>query len=153
METKLFKIEERLLSESWEAISKLLVPHWEESSRNKELMVLLPDKDKYKLYEDSGNLLSLFAYVNGNCVGYSINIITNHLHYADLICGYNDVIFLSDEHRNSPIGIRLIKETKKRCKERGAELMLWHAKENTPLAKILPRLNCKVQEIVFSEVL
>lgn len=153
METKSYEIKEGLLSESWGVIDSLTVNHWQESAKNKELMVLLPDKIKYKMYEDTGSLLSLFAYVNGNCVGYSINIITNHLHYADLICSYNDVLFLDENHRNSPIGIRLIDRTKEESKKRGAEIMLWHAKENTSLSKILPRKGCKIQEIIFSQEL
>lgn len=132
----------------------LLTEHWQESARNKHLMVLKPDVDRYADLERAGALLSLVAYDDNNeVIGYSVNIVANHLHYADLRCAHNDVLFIRESHRNSPLGLKLIRETERVAKERGCHLMLWHAKENTALAKILPRTGCKVQEIIFSKEL
>lgn len=153
MPTAQHKFEIRVEKFSLEKVSHLLKEHWEESSRNKEVMVLNPDKEKYIQLENAGNLVTLFAYYDEKVVGYSCNILTNHIHYADLLVAYNDVLFIDKEHRNSPLGLRLIKQTKKAVKEKGVKLLLWHAKENTPLSKILPRLGCSVQEIVYSEQL
>lgn len=136
-----------------EQIATLLEEHWQESARNKSLMVLKPDVAKYKAMEDSGALLSLIAYVDDRIVGYSVNFLIPHLHYADLMVCSNDVLFVSKEHRESPLGLKLIRDTKRLAKARGAGLMLWHAKEGTALANLLPKLGCKVQEIVFSEAL
>ena len=46
--------------------------------------------------------------------------------------------------------MRLIKETERMAKERGVQLMLWHAKPNTALEKMMPRLGYGVQDIIFS---
>lgn len=131
----------------------LLDEHWHESARNKHLMVLKPDVARYEALEAAGCLLGLFAYVDGEIVGYSVNVLSPHLHYADLVCAHNDVLFIAKSHRNSPLGLRLIRETERAAKARGAHIVLWHAKEATPLAQILPRMGCKVQEIMFSKEL
>ena len=131
--------------------SLLLEEHWQESSKNKHLMVLSPDIAKYENLDNIGNLSCLFAYLDDKLVGYSFNIITSHLHYSNLVCAYNDVLFVSKEHRSSSLGLRLIKATEIECKNRGAKLMLWHAKENTALSKILPKMGCNVQELIFSK--
>lgn len=130
----------------------LLTQHWEESARNKQLMILDPDYEKYDKLEEMGVLISLAAYSDGLLVGYSVNFLQPHMHYSKLMCGYNDLLYVDDSHRSS-IGLKLIRETQKVLKERGAKLMLWHAKVNTKLSAILPRLGCNVQEIIYSQEL
>lgn len=153
METRSLKIVKGSVYEHIEDADELFREHWEESARNKQLMVLNPDIAGYKLLEKAGKLVTLYAYIGDKLVGYSCNIINNHLHYANLVVAYNDVIFIHKDYRDTPVGLRLIKETEKHCKEFGASLMLWHAKEGTALSKILPRMKCKVQEIIFSKEL
>ncbi len=116
-------------------------------------MVLKPDLERYVALEAAGALLGLMAYIGDEIVGYSVNVISRHLHYADLVCAHNDVLFVAAAHRESPLGLRLIRETRRAAKARGAHLMLWHAKEATALANILPKMGCKVQEIIYSEEL
>lgn len=153
MGTPSLKIVQDTVHKLLENAGDLFYEHWQESARNKQLMVLKPDVEGYTMLENSGKLVTLYAYIGDVLVGYSCNIITNHLHYADLTVAYNDVIFIHPDYRDTPVGLRLIKETEKSCKEKGASLILWHAKENTALSKILPRMKCKVQEIIFSKEL
>lgn len=131
----------------------LLTRHWDESVADKAVMILNPDYDKYARLEELGILISLAAYYNGLLVGYSVNFLQKHIHYSDLLCGYNDLIYIDEEHRRGSLGLNLIRETQKVLKERGAKLMLWHAKVNTNLSAILPKLGCDVQEIVYSQEL
>lgn len=154
METKQLKIRGSCIKELYDNVDELFVKHWEESARNKQVMVLKPDWDNYFNLENSERLVTL-AVVDeqDKIVGYSCNIVNKHLHYADLVVAYNDVLFLDKSCRNSSIGLRLIKETEKAVKAAGAKLMLWHAKEDTPLDKILPKMGCKVQEIIYSKEL
>ena len=127
--------------------------HYEEIALNKDVMVFNPDVTRFQSIEDQGFLLSVGAYYGGTLVGYTINIIGAHLHYADLICAFNDMLYVHPSYRNSGVGVALIQETKRLAKERGVQFMTWHAKEDTPLAALLPKLGCQVQDIVFSEVL
>jgi hypothetical protein len=127
--------------------------HWEEIARNKHLMVLAPDVDKYRLIEQAGKLFAVLAYDGDEMVGYSVNILDNNLHYRDLVQAQNDVLFVKQSHRAGRLFMRLREATLRMAAARGARLMLWHAKEQTPLADILPRLGCKVQDIIYSEEL
>lgn len=149
-----YRVVEEKLGENFDRVlHPLFEDHWEEVARNKELMVLNPDIEKYRALEKVGKLVCVFAYYNDEIVGYSANILDNHLHYKDLVVAYNDVIYIPQEHRNISLGSILIKTTEKVCKEHGANLMFWHAKENTALSSILPHMGAKVQEIVFSKEL
>lgn len=134
-------------------LDRLLVDHWEEIAKNKALMVLKPDRAAYQSMQDKGVLITLFAYKGEEIVGYSVNIITKHLHYSDVIMTMNDVLYLDKGERNGRLGLGLIRETERICKEHGSHIHMWHAKDNSPLARILAARRYKVQDIVFSKEL
>ena len=132
----------------------LLEAHWHEIARNKQVMVLNPDRERYAQLQEQGALLTLAVLdPDGEIVGYSVNFFGPHIHYADLIVCNNDLLFLREDLRPSRIGLQLLKETERAATARGARLMLWHAKENTALAKIMPRMGYGVQDIIFSKQL
>lgn len=132
-------------------VEPLLAEHWDEVAKNKHLMVLKPDHETYRKVEREGNLLILCAYRNGSVVGYSCSFIYPHMHYSDLSVCSNDVLFVHKDHRNSPVGLQLIRKTEKVGSARGARLMLWHAKPETPLDKIMQRMRYGVQDIIYSK--
>jgi GNAT superfamily N-acetyltransferase len=129
---------------------ELFVEHWDEIALNKQVMVLKPDTERYRAMESAGMVLILAAYLGDELVGYSVNFLTHHLHYADLHVASNDLLFVTPEYRASRVGLQLIRATEAAAKERGAKLMLWHAKEHTALATLMPRLGYGVQDIIFS---
>lgn len=133
--------------------SALQREHWDEIARNKHLMVLSPDIEQYRRIEQAGMLFAVFAYDGDRMIGYSINILSVNLHYSSLLMANNDLLFIAKEYRAGRVGVRLIEETKRLAAKRGARLMLWHAKEETPLAAILPRMGCTVQDIIYSQEL
>jgi GNAT superfamily N-acetyltransferase/quercetin dioxygenase-like cupin family protein len=136
------------IDEMW----NLLHAHWDEVAKNKAVMVLKPDRARYEQLDEAGALLCIAAIdPDGEIVGYSVSFIGPHIHYADLITCNNDVLFLRADLRASRIGMRLLSETERVAKARGAKLMLWHAKEHTALATIMPRLGYGVQDIIFSK--
>lgn len=129
---------------------ELFSEHWEEVALNKDVMVLKPDEQRYRNIEANGMLLAIGAFEDGKIVGYSVNIVTTHSHYADLVICNNDVLFVTESKRAGRLGLKLIRETERLAKERGVQLMLWHAKPNTALEKMMPRLGYGVQDIIFS---
>ena len=129
----------------------LFEEHYEEIARNKQIMKLKPN---YQLYEALNSTGWLFVYVamrDDVCIGYSMNIMMHHLHYADLRIAQNDVLFVKKEFRGGRLGLRLLKVTEDHARSEGCKLMLWHAKENTALAELLPKLKYGVQEIMYSK--
>jgi GNAT superfamily N-acetyltransferase len=130
----------------------LLLAHWNEIARNKDVMRLDPMVERYEALEKLGLLIGLFAYDEDELVGYCVSIVNHgHLHYRDLITVSNDVLFVQPEYRGAArVGYRLMRETERLAKDRGAHLVLWHAKEHTALASMLPRMGYEVQDIVYS---
>lgn len=136
-------------SELW----PLLEAHRDELTTNKELMNLAPDIGRYAAMEDAGFMFGLTARENGHVVGYSVNLISQHLHYSALRYVHNDVLFLDKGHRFGTLGLRMLRATRAEAKARGARLVVWHAKPGTPLESILRRQGARVQDVLFSEVL
>lgn len=135
-------------------VMPLLRAHWDEVARNKAVMVLDPDVEVYKALEDRGLLIALGAYQDDTLVGYSVTmLVQKHLHYAGLCYGQNDVIFVDAAYRAGRLGLQLIRETERIAKERGAQMIFWHAKPTTPFDALLPRLGYGVQDIIYSREL
>ena len=129
----------------------LFEEHYDEIARNKRIMKLKPN---YKLYEALDSAGWLFIYVamqDDVCIGYSMNMMMHHLHYADLKVAQNDILFVKKELRGGRLGLRFLKVTEDHARSEGCKLMLWHAKENTALSKLLPKLKYGVQEIMYSK--
>jgi len=131
----------------------LFQEHYEEIALRKDLMELKPNWPMYHALDNSGSLFIYLAMQGDVCIGYSMNLVTNHLHYADLKYTQNDVLFIKKELRGSRVGLRLMKVTEDHARSLGCKLMLWHAKERTTLAALLPRLKYGVQDIIFSKEL
>ncbi|WP_300379619.1 hypothetical protein [Henriciella sp.] len=127
----------------------LLAEHREELATDKALMVLKPDRERYEALDDLGMLLVIGAFRGEELVGYSANIISPNLHYSDLTMCQNDVLFVRKADRKGPLGLKLIRETEKRGKARGAQIMLWHAKPGTSLDKLMPRMGASVQDVIW----
>ena len=129
----------------------LFEEHYEEIARNKQVMKLKPNWPMYEAVDRNGWLFIYLAMQDNVCIGYSMNIIMHHFHYADLRVTQNDVLFVKKEFRGGRLGLKLIKVTEDHAKSEGCKLMLWHAKENTALDKLLPKLKYGVQEIMYSK--
>jgi hypothetical protein len=147
------RIEEISVSEHIDQVGELLEEHWLELAKNKELMVLKPDRERYATLERAGVILALGAFDGDRMVGYSVNLVGPHLHYADLAFAQNDVLFIAKSHRLGRTGYTLIKATEVAAKARGAQMLVWHAKQDTALDVLLPRLGYGVQDILYSKEL
>lgn len=134
------------IADAWQ----LLEAHREELATDKSLMVLKPDLPVYIQLEDNNALLSIGAFDGDEIVGYSVNIISRNLHYADVVMCQNDVLFLKPEYRTGPNGLRLIRATERLAKERGCNMILWHAKMDTQFMAILSKLGYRVQDVIYS---
>ena len=152
-ESRVPKTEIRLctLDEFKVLANPLFEEHYEEIARNKQVMKLKPNWQLYDQMNATGWLYIYLAMQGDVCIGYSMNIMMYHLHYADLRIAQNDVLFVKKEFRGGRLGLRLLKATEDHARSEGCKLMLWHAKENTALDKLLPKLKYGVQEIMYSK--
>lgn len=149
----MIRIVEGSVSDKWQQVQILLREHVDELATHKHLMVLNPDVDRYEAMEEAGVLFALFAYDGDDIVGYSVNFVARNLHYSDLVYAQNDVLFVRQTHRNGRLGLQLIHETERVAKRHGARFIVWHAKPNTALNDLLPRLGYGVQDIMHSKEL
>ena len=127
--------------------------HWAEVAKNKHLMVLDPNWDAYEAMEAKGDLLAIALCADdGRLLGYSVSLLAWHHNYAGLRYCQNLVVFVDKEHRRQSAGMRLINATEVEAKERGAKLVLWHAKPDTALDVLLQK-RCKVQDVIYAREL
>lgn len=124
--------------------------HYEEVSSKERILSV--DWCRYQALEAADKLFALAACEDGEPVGYSVNLVDRTIHY-ELVSCYNSALFVHPDYRVTPLGLRLMAETKRAAAERGATLMLWHAKPGSQLDKLLTRKRLKVQDIVYQEQL
>lgn len=124
--------------------------HYDEVALNKRVMQLAPDWTRYEALDEAGILHILGAFAGDALVGYSVNFITTHLHYRELVHLQNDVLFVTGEHRGG-VGKRLIYATEQLAVAEGCKLVLWHAKPGTDLNGLLEKLHYGVQDIIWSK--
>lgn len=144
-----------LLCEVVQEVQPLLELHYRELAKNQERIKLDPDWARYSQMERAGTLLLFTAREDAALVGYSVFFASPHPHYRDLMLVSNDLLFLDAAHRVGRIGVRLMKycEDQIAALYRGETCITWHAKEQTTLAAMLPRMGYGVQDIVFSKLL
>lgn len=131
----------------------LVEAHYEELATHKELMELHPDEASYRIMDEKGVLFALGVFDGPDMVGYSVNIVHSALHYSRLTICENDVVFLAKDYRSAGNGRRLLAATRQAGHERGAKLMIWHAKPETSLHALLAREGAFLQDLIFSEAL
>lgn len=146
-------IKEIVATEKIEECWGLLSQHRDELATHKEMMVLKPDIQKYKNLEERGALFTLALYDEDKIIGYSVNVLASNIHYSDLLVSQNDILYVHPAHRKGRWGIKLISETERMAKERGATFIIWHGKEKTAFSDLMPRLGYGIQDILYSKVL
>lgn len=139
------------VTEAKRVCTALFASHYEELATNKKLMKLDPDWDVYYKMESLKKILIIAAFEGNKIVGYSVNLLSNNLHYKDLFMCQNDILYIHPDYRKGRAGYQLIKETERQASELGCRFMLWHAKKDTALEQLMPRMDYKVQDIIFSK--
>lgn len=127
--------------------------HWEEVAKHKQVMLLQPHWVRYYALEEQDLLLCLGVFSGEELIGYSVNFLSDHLHYRDLKYAQNDLLFVAKKWRRGSVGVRLILETERQALERGCKMVLWHAKQATTFAALLGRMGYGIQDIIYSKVL
>lgn len=131
-------------------------PLWQEhfaeliKPEQRERMRLQPDVEKYRALEAAEVLFVLLAFDGSLLVGYSVNFIMSHLHYAGFTYCANDLFFVTKAKRGTSIGGRLRKLTLETARGRGARRMTWHSKPDTDM-DVFMRATLPVFETIYAE--
>lgn len=137
--------------EGYELVKHLLPRHYEEVAKFKDISAIKPDLPRYEAADQAGRFIALVAKVGPDILGYSANFLNTNAHYSDLAFCQNDVLYVVPEARKGRVGLSLIRETVRRAQAAGSQLMLWHAKDGTPLNALLPRLGYEILDVIWAK--
>jgi L-amino acid N-acyltransferase YncA len=129
----------------------LWLAHWDEIAVEKHRMPMRPDVAAYQRLEAAGQLQILVARDDGRMVGYLLTVIRPHLHYADVLCGFEDAYFLAKSHRRGMTGIKLIKEAIRHMQAAGAQKAFFMTKAALDMGAIFERLGFTKCDILYSK--
>lgn len=125
--------------------------HYDEIAVQKERMPMRPDEATYRALEAAGRLQIVTARKDGVMVGYILSIIRPHLHYADVLSGYEDAYFLSKPHRQGLAGVKLIREAVRQMQRVGVQKCFFMTKASLDMGRIFERLGFAKTDIVYSK--
>lgn len=94
-------------------VAELNSQHWKEVGYNKSSIQLDPDWNQYLAIDDAGKLIVVIAYNSDDTIiGYSVDIVNNHLHHKDLKYAVNDVLYVHPAYRKTHVPGELLKFAK-----------------------------------------
>jgi GNAT superfamily N-acetyltransferase len=139
------------LDEARPELDALIVDHYREVAHYQDKIALAPMWKTYEALERSGELILMCCRKEGVLIGYACWFLKNHLHYADCLCAYNDVIYLAPEQRRGRVGLRLIDESEYLLKCLGVDRILWHVKPSHDWSPVLKRKGYQLEELILGK--
>ena len=104
----------------------MAIEHWKEVAQGTGVPEPYLNPESINALHDAEALVTLGVFTDDDeLVGYSLNLIGPPIDFGNMIVMSNEGIFIRKEHRGS-IALRLIAETERIAKERGATRALWH---------------------------
>lgn len=144
----MIEVREGSLADNIDSIDDLLSENWAETGFDFPLKL---DKERYKQFEALGILVVIGVFDGDKVVGYSLASVLPHPFNPDVVFCNSDVMFLTKEYRTSSTGTKLINETKRVAKARGATKLFWHARGNTKFSRMLRNRGHHLADEVFME--
>ena len=170
----LFKITNSDINEMRELADTLFVDHYEEIALNKKAMALDINWHRYYALEEQDAVVCLAAWLGNEIVGYSVNVVYQHMHYQQIKVLHNDVLFVAKQERRSGLGVKLVEATETAARYLECDVLLFHSKPGsdletyfgtkiivdgriqkliTTLGRLLGIKGYKVQDIMHSKLL
>jgi hypothetical protein len=112
-----------------------------------------PDVERYTMLDQSGMSLALGVFDGDEIVGYTNSLISESLHYRGVVICQNDAIYLRANRRRGSLGLRLMRETERVAYMRGADMVVWQCKPDTPMHALLARGRYALQDLVYTRAL
>ena len=126
----------------------LMILHWNEIARNKGLMTLNPDVERYEAIEQK--LLLITARSEGKLVGYFLWIMVNHMHYKHVSVAEEDLHFLLPEFRRGMTGYKFVKAACAAAIDKGAQLLIMREKIGHEHPALMKRLGFNATDISYT---
>lgn len=136
----MLQIREINASEYLDRAAPLALEHWEEVAKATGVPKPYLDPKCIDALQQAGALVTLGVFDEaGEMVGYSLNLIGPPVDFANMIVMQNEGIFIRKDHRGKA-ALRLISESERIAKERGATRALWHTYLDTRASDLFSRL-------------
>lgn len=133
----------------------LLVKHKDEIAHFPDIPLDV-DVARYRRMDGAGLLRIYTARLHGDfsnltaLIGYAVFIVDRNPHYQSSLQAVQDVLFVDPEHRNSLVGVELIRFTERELRWEGIEAIYQHVKLAHPaLGAILGRIGYAPIETIF----
>ena len=134
-----------------EDCGELIVAHWQDVALDQATVELDPDWDTYNCIDAQGGLEVVTARDEGTLVGYSIHIISTHIHYKNLKIAEGDVFWLDSAYRRGMAGIKLLKAAEKHLVAIGVDKVINKVKLHKDVVRIFERLGYTAIERVYAK--
>lgn len=132
----------------------LLAMQYEELTLHKDVVKLRPRWSLYLLMQSRGTLHVITARQGGvRLVGYSLFLVDQHLHYADIKLASNDVFYVHPDFRRGSVPLRFLRFTRGYLKDIGVHKIAYHFKAGNNFGAILKRLGYSPEEEVVAEII
>lgn len=132
-------IREVLATEILDEAQPLMLAHWEEVAKATGAPKPNISRAHLEALENVGAVVTLGVFDGEELVGYSLNLIGPPIDFADMKVMQNEGIFIRQDHRGK-VALRLISESERIAKERGATRALWHTYLDTRASDLFSRL-------------
>lgn len=117
-----------------EQAAGLLSLNWAETGFD---FPLNPDWESLTALQRLGALFVIGAFDGDNMIGYSTAYIAPHPFNPAVVVSQSSALFVRMDYRCTSAGARLIVETERVAKARGARIMAWHTRAGTSLAETM----------------
>lgn len=134
------------LADVREDISPLLVKHWEEIARFKDVP-LDPNWDGYAAAERNGVLRVFTARRDGALLGYGV-FFRGNLHYRSSVLFTQDIFFVLPQHRGI-VGARLLRYCDEQLQAEGAQAVYHHVKTHLDWGPVLERMGYEKVDTIY----
>ena len=111
--------------------------HYQEIALHKSSMELDINWKRYYALEVQDAVVCLAAWLGCEMVGYSVNVIYQHMHYRNVRVCHNDVLYVAPEQRGGGLGVKLIEATESKARARDCHVILFHSKPGVDLDEIV----------------
>jgi GNAT superfamily N-acetyltransferase len=133
----------------------LLRRHWEEVALDQDTVPLDPDWAAYRFLDDRNMLVITTARIRRNLqlIGYVSHFIVPNLHYRSLKVADCDIFWLDPDHRNSRIGLELLRTAEHFVREVGCNKITMKEKIHIPLGQLFKFLGYREIERLHAKTL
>lgn len=128
----------------------LFEAHWLEIGRHRDKILLKPAFDRFVALEKAGVLHSMTARIgDGSLIGYAVFMVMPHLHYADDVFAYNDMVYLQ---RKRGYALGFIRFCEQVLRTRGVSKITYHVKVSKDFGPLLIRMGYEAAETLYEKL-